>query len=242
MSSIVIVHGAGSGGWLWKSVRRLLSVHNHEVYTPTLTGVGERAHLSNPEVSLTTHIDDIANVLCYEDLHDVVLIGHSYGGMVIAGVADREPERLSKLIYVDAFVPEDGQCLLNFVPPQVRAAFEQQVQSLGTGWQVPPMPYTSLGKSGVNAMSEAEAQVLLQKRVAQPFKTYTEPVHLTSDKAASLPRSYIHCTDKPADDVFAHFADQARNDPRWRCEVLPTGHFPMLTMPHELTDLLAQLS
>jgi pimeloyl-ACP methyl ester carboxylesterase len=115
VATFVLVHGMWAGGWYWQKVRPLLRAAGHEVFSPTLTGLGERVHLARPEVDLDTHIDDVVNVMRYEDLRDVVLVGHSYAGMVIGGVADRAPERLARLVYLDAFVPEDGDCVEDFL-------------------------------------------------------------------------------------------------------------------------------
>ena len=121
MATFLIAHGAWSGGWAWKKIRRRLGARGHQVFTPTYTGLGERAHLARREFGLDTHIQDVLGVLEYEDLSDVVLLGHSYGGMVATGVADRAPQRLRRLAYLDAFAPRDGQALLDLVAPQERA-------------------------------------------------------------------------------------------------------------------------
>ena len=120
MATFVLVHPALFGGWCWKKVSPLLHARGHAVHTPTLTGLGERVHLARPEVGLDTHVDDVVNLLTYEDLHDVVLVGNSSGGVVITGVVDRVPERIGHLVYLDAFVPEDGQSMLDIIPPERR--------------------------------------------------------------------------------------------------------------------------
>ena len=140
MATFVLVHGAWHGGWCWKKVTPLLRAAGHEVYTPTLTGLGERAHLLTREVDLDTHIRDIINVLEYEELRDVILVGHSYAGMVIAGVADRVPARLAHLVYLDAFVPRDGQASLSLSPPELEAHLRAQALAEGDGWRVPAPP------------------------------------------------------------------------------------------------------
>src|SRR5207248_5461012 len=118
MTTFVLVHGAWHGGWCWRKLTPLLREKGHDVFTPTLTGLGERVHLAGPEVGLGVHVQDVASVIEYENLHDVVLVGHSYGGMVIAGVAGRLPERLAHLVYLDAYAPEDGQAMTDLVPPE----------------------------------------------------------------------------------------------------------------------------
>jgi pimeloyl-ACP methyl ester carboxylesterase len=134
----VVAHGAWSAGWAWKKMRPLLRAAGHELWTPTYTGLGERAHLANPAVDLDTHITDVIGVLEMEDLRDVVLIAHSYGGMVATGVADRARERIAQLIYLDAFVPRDGQCLFDLQPVDARARMQELARTDGDGWRLPP--------------------------------------------------------------------------------------------------------
>jgi pimeloyl-ACP methyl ester carboxylesterase len=136
MATFVIVHGAWSGGHAWRWVRPLLRSAGHEVFTPALTGLGERSHLASAQVDLETHVRDVIAVLEYEDLREVVLVGHSYGGMVISGVADRVPERLALLVYLDAEVPMDGQSELDLLPVQERAGYEEAARSKGQGWLI----------------------------------------------------------------------------------------------------------
>ena len=139
----VLVHPAWFGGWCWRKVTPLLRDRGHEVYTPTLTGLGERAHLASREISLATHIEDVVNVLQFEDLHRVILIGNSSGGMVITGVADRVPKRIAQVVYLDAFVPGDGQSLVDLLPPDRRQEMENLVKVEGQGWLLPrfaPLP------------------------------------------------------------------------------------------------------
>lgn len=133
-SVFVLVHPAWHGGWCWKKVVPLLRDGGQQVLTPTLTGLGERSHLARPEIGLEAHVDDVLNVLKYEDLRGVVLVGHSSGGMVITGVADRSPERIAHIVYLDAFVPEHGQALFDLVAPERRQAMEALVASEGEGW------------------------------------------------------------------------------------------------------------
>lgn len=137
MATIVLVHGGTSGGWAWKPIASRLRDKDHEVYTPTLTGLGERVHLLTRETGLDTQITDIVNVLVFEDLDDVILVGHSLSGMVITGVADQVPERIAKLIYLDAFLPENGESIRDLVLPAGRKILDQMVQTQGDGWLFP---------------------------------------------------------------------------------------------------------
>ena len=140
MTTFVVAHGAWSAGWAWKKMHPLLGAHGDRLVTPSYTGLGERAHLANPSTDLETHVQDVLGVLECEDLRDVVLIGHSYGGMVATGVADRARDRIRHLVYLDAFVPQDGQSLFDLLPPEPRARMREDAKALGDGWRVPPNP------------------------------------------------------------------------------------------------------
>lgn len=237
MATYVLVHGAWGGGYLWKRVAERLRAGSHDVYTPTLTGLGERAHLASPSIDLEVHIQDVLNVLLYEDLGDVILVGHSYGGIVVTGAAGRVPERLARLVYVDAFVPENGEALVDLVPPAEREGMLAAARDRGDGWRVPPHPRRASEQIGAGGASVEEQRTLLSRRLPHPLATFTQPVRLTGT-AAHVARTYVYCRAKSAPDAFAHFAERFRHDPTWRYTELPTDHFPMLTMPRELTELL----
>ena len=140
MATFLVAHGAWSAGWAWKKMRPLLRAKGHGIFTPTYTGLGERVHLASPHVDLETHIADMLSVLPFEDLREVVLIGHSYGGMVATGVADRAPERLAQLVYLDAFVPRNGQCLFDLLGAESSARMREAARTVGDGWRTPPSP------------------------------------------------------------------------------------------------------
>jgi pimeloyl-ACP methyl ester carboxylesterase len=138
MATFVVVHGAWSGAHAWRWVRPLMRAAGHEIFTPSLTGLGERSHRADPGTDLDTHIRDVVAVLHYEDLRDMVLVGHSYGGMVITGVADRMSDRLAQLVHLDADVPLNGQSESDLLPPEESAEYEEAARSRGDGWRVPP--------------------------------------------------------------------------------------------------------
>ncbi len=234
MATYVLVHGAWHGGWCWQRVTPLLRAEGHEVFTPTLTGLGERSHLANPEIDLTTHIQDVVNVLEYEDLRHVILVGHSYGGMVITGVAERTAGRLTHLVYLDAFVPLDGQSLLEFASQPLRTTIQEQAQA--TGGLVPPFPVEAYGVT-----TETDVRWVGPKLVLHPFKTFAQPVRLTHGAATKLPRTYIYCH-QPAMGPFDQFAERTKAAPGWRYRELATGHDAMVTMPRELTNLLLEIA
>jgi pimeloyl-ACP methyl ester carboxylesterase len=241
MATFVLVHGAWHGGWCWRKVTPLLRAAGHEVYTPTLTGLGERAHLGHPDVGLATHVQDVVNVLEYEDLSDVVLVGHSYGGMVITGVAHQAPGRLAHLVYFDAFVPEDGQSMLDLGPPERRETMTTRVREEGDGWRLPslqPIPWDQFVHDVYLVTDEAEVAWLTARLGPHPFKTMTDPVDARNPAAAALPRTYIRCPQYP-NPAFDRFAAQAQAPGSgWRYHALPTSHDAMVTMPRELVELL----
>jgi pimeloyl-ACP methyl ester carboxylesterase len=240
MTSFVLVHGAWHGGWCWQRVARILRTAGHDVYTPTLTGLGERAHLLGPAITLDTHIQDILGVLFYEDLHDVVLVGHSYSGMVITGVAEQAAERLGHLVYLDAFVPGDGQALSDFAPPEIITLFREGARVEGNGYGVPPLP----GTFGVT--DEADLAWVRPRLGLHPLNTKLDPVRLSNLLAQQLPRTYIYCADPAVPPgvsrPFTPFADRLRTDPDWHYTELATGHDAMITEPEHLSRLLLDLA
>jgi pimeloyl-ACP methyl ester carboxylesterase len=233
MATIVACHGAWGGGWAWRRMRAPLRAKGHELLTPTYTGLGDRFRCLSPSVGLSTHIDDVADTIFHEDLSEVVLVGHSYGGMVATGVADREPSRVDGIIYLDAFVPEDGQCALDFSPWEERQRLGKIVETHGAGWLVPPSPLAP-------DVPPETAEWLRTRRKPQPLRTFEEPIHLTG-AAGRLPRSYIYCTRKEPGDVFAPIAARLRSDPAWRYREIDWGHTPNVGAPDRLADLIDEL-
>lgn len=235
MASYVLVHGAWHGGWCWRRVAPLLRATGHDVYTPTLTGLGERAHLLTPDVGLDTHAQDVAGMLEYEDLQDVILVGHSYGGMVITAVAELAAERLAHLVYLDAFLPRDGECLFDFLPPEAREQTLARARTEGEGWYLPPQrdehPY------GIT--DPADVAWLRSKFTAQPLKPMRQPVRCASPATAAVPRTYINCT---ATRYFTRFAERARWTPGWHYRELDAVHDAMVATPQPVADLLIQIA
>jgi pimeloyl-ACP methyl ester carboxylesterase len=230
MATYVFVAGGGLGGYVWKKVATRLRARRHEVYTPTLTGLGERAHLGSPQINLETHIQDILGVIEYEDLHDVILVAHSYGGMVITGVAQRVPQRIACLVYLDALVPLDGQALLDIVSPFWRERFEELVKTQGEGWRLPSLAERSLSRG------------MQMKTSSQPFATMQQPLFLNNPAAESIPRTFIYCTQSGwSDEHIAPIAARAKAE-GWDYHELAADHMVMVTMPKELTDILFELA
>jgi pimeloyl-ACP methyl ester carboxylesterase len=222
----VIVHGAWGGGWDWKQVDSVLDGSGNKVYRPTLTGLGERVHLLTPAVDLTTHITDIVNVIRFENLRDVVLVGHSYGGMVISGVADRIPERIRRLVYVDAFVPENGESLVTAARAgPMGSRMGPMLDSAKNGAMIPFWV-----KPGADPPSD----------VPHPTKSFTEPLKLENPAARKIPGTYILTVDPgkaEANDDFAPFGQRAKSR-GWTYHVLQADHTPERSAVGELTTLL----
>src|ERR1043165_8825722 len=196
MATFVVAHGAWSAGWAWKKMRPLLRAAGHELWTPSYTGLGERAHLGHADVSLDTHIQDIVAVLEAEDLRDVYLIGHSYGGMVATGVADRAPARIKHLIYLDAFVPVNGQAVFDLVPPDVAAKMEAGALASASGYGIPSNPLPS------DPPPEDQAWPA-PRRLPQPVKAFSTKLTLSAEPSA--PRSYIYAKKAGIGDTFRQF-------------------------------------
>jgi pimeloyl-ACP methyl ester carboxylesterase len=209
-------------------MRPLMRAAGHEFWTPTCTGVGERSHLANPSVDLDTHIQDIINVLEFEDLNDVVLIGHSYGGMVATGVADRARGRLAKLVYLDAFAPEDGKCLLDYVGEHGR----KMRQAADDGWRVSPNPMPP-------DTAPSDVEWAAPRRMPQPIKTIASPVRLTGKNLP--PRTYIYCKRTPPGDPFRQFAERAKRE-GWTYYEIDASHNPHITVPEQLAALFNKIA
>jgi pimeloyl-ACP methyl ester carboxylesterase len=233
-SPIVLIHGAWLGGWVWKDVVPRLRAAGYPVFAPTLTGLGERAHLASPAVDLETHIQDIVNALFYEDLRDARLVGHSYAGMLISGVAERAPERLARLIYLDAFVPANGEAMHDLVSAEEVRRNRDLARTIGDGWRMPPLGEISTGALELDRWSNA-------RRTPQSLATYEQAITLTN-RALAIPKTYILCADKPVPDLFARYAQHAADDPAWQFRTFLGDHMAMLTAPAELVALLLEVT
>lgn len=230
MAIYVLLHAAWAGGWQWRQVATRLQQAGHEVLRPTFTGLGERAHLATAETNLQLHIQDIMGLFAYEELSDVILVGHSYAGMVITAVAERVPERIAHLVYVDAFVPQHGQSLGDIIGPELRHYFTRIAERYGDGWRVP---------------HDRPGSPPSSKRTDQPLKTMMDIVEVNNPATLRILRTYIACTQKSVDWPFTPILVQTATYVRakgWRYRELPTNHYPMETMPQELTSLLLEIS
>ena len=229
--TFLVCHGAWSAGWAWKKMHPLMQAAGHRLVTPSYTGLGERAHLANPSIDLDSHIEDVLNVIKYEDLRDIVLVGHSYGGMVATGVADSARDKVRQLIYVDAFVPGDGQSLLDL--NQVAVLRMQELAKSG-GWRVPPNPTPP-------DTSPADVEWLTARRVDMPIKCFETRLNLTGGPL-TLPRSYIYATRITPADTFGPFARMTKGDPAWSYYEIDASHSPNVTAPEALMALLQKIA
>ena len=236
MASFVLVHGAFHGGWCWRDVAARLCADGHEVFTPTLTGLGERSHLASPAVDLSTHVLDVVNLMHWEDLRDVVLVGHSYGGMVVTGVAEGAAERIGALVYLDALVPEDGQSALDLQPAERRAEILEEVAANG-GRLWPPRSAAYYGVRDPARQAWVDGHC-----TPHPFATVFERLRLSGPPAAGVARKlYILCTDPPLP-YLRRFYDLAAAREGWQTMELPTGHDAMVTEPERLSQILLEWS
>jgi pimeloyl-ACP methyl ester carboxylesterase len=248
MTTYVLVGGAWLGGWCWQRVARRLRDEGHDAYPATLTGLGERAHLASPEVDLEIHITDVVNLIEYEDLRDVVLLGHSYAGIVVTGVADRILERIGQLVYLDSGPVPDGLAFLETQPPEVRQHAEREVRTHGDGWRLPMPSWDELENvygASLEGLDEQRRALVRSRAVAQPFGTYTQPLRLANTARRVLPKLLI-TNSFPLAQVKELIASEhpwfrELADPEWRLLELPTGHWPMFSRTGDLAELLIDI-
>jgi pimeloyl-ACP methyl ester carboxylesterase len=241
-SPIVLVHGAWGGAWIWRRVIAPLRAAGREVHAATLTGCGDRAHLLHPSTDLFTHIQDVVALVEAEELDNITLVGHSYAGQVITGVADRltaqQPRRIAQLVYVDAMVPLPGEGWGSNHAPELVAKRWAAAQANGN--TLPPPNLTA--DSPDFGLSPADNAWLQRCHVPHPFGPqgpYRQALPFDAQRWAALPRSFIDCN-QPAYPTIASARERVRQQSGWRLSVLPTGHFPMLSMPGELVGLLLE--
>jgi pimeloyl-ACP methyl ester carboxylesterase len=233
MATFVLVHGAWQGGWTWSRVTPLLRAQGHGVHTPTLTGVGDRAHLNSPQIGLDTHIQDVVATIQNERLNDVILVGHSYGGQVIAGVASALSGALARLVYLDAFVPNDGESATAQQPETIAHHYKESVRERGFGWLLPTRKLEVLGVS-----DPVDVEWLSALMVPHPYKGFNDPVGVTP-QALAVPSTFIESVDWMRVFQSARDRAQARG---WPVHELQTGHQSMTTAPHDLAALLNQIA
>ncbi|MEM7221964.1 MAG: alpha/beta hydrolase [Pseudomonadota bacterium] len=231
MATFVLVHGAWQGGWCWKRVASRLRQSGHDVFTPTLTGLGERSHLLDREVDLDTHIQDVLGVIQCEELSDIVLCGHSYGGMVITGVADKVTEQIRSLLYLDALVPADGRSVLDLLPAEAASSHRENARTDGLGYRVTPAPAKVFA---VNAQDEAWVDRLC---VDHPFKTFEQPIRLDGKWKEVRRHLYVYATGW-IPGIGKPFFERAQESPEWQALSLACGHYAMIDRPEVVTQIL----
>jgi pimeloyl-ACP methyl ester carboxylesterase len=237
MTTFVLVHGAWGGAWIWRRMLGPLRTVGHEVHAVTLTGVGERAHLLQPGVALQTHVDDVLGLVDAEELRSIVLVGHSYGGMVVTGAADALLARgagwLERLVYIDAQVPLPGECWSSLHPAEVVA--QRVAAAAANGGALPPPDPAAFGLGGI------DRDWLLRRQRPQPFGTYREPLHYDAVRLAGVARTYFACTEPAFPTALVHH-QRVRSWPGWRVIDLNAGHCPMVSAPALLVQHLLALA
>jgi pimeloyl-ACP methyl ester carboxylesterase len=232
--NFVLVHGAWHGGWCWRNVAEILRPAGHRVFTPTLTGLGERAHLLDASVRLSTLIDDICAVIEFEELDDVVLVGHSFGGLVISGVADRMKQRISRLVYLDSLIVQHGQSALSVLPPEVQKERSRTIDPQGLRMAVP-----SPDKFGL--FEQTQVDWAMRRLTPHPLQTYQEPLLLRHPVGNGLPKTYIAVTEPWYPPLLA-IREWVKSHQDWDWREIAAGHDAMIIAPAELARLLMQIA
>jgi pimeloyl-ACP methyl ester carboxylesterase len=231
--TFVLVHGAWHGGWCWRRVADLLEKQGHTVFTPTLTGLGERSHLLRHGINVSTHVTDIVNVFKWEGLSDVILCGHSYGGMVVSGVAEQVAGRIASIVFLDAFVPENGDSMAALTSQAVRDGLKAATERGDIG--VPPRPAAAF------LVNEKDRAWVDSKCVPQPIGTMTEAMTLTGARERIAKKAYIRAGAYP-NPGFDKALARVKADPSWRTYDVPCGHDVMVDMPERLTEILLEVA
>jgi pimeloyl-ACP methyl ester carboxylesterase len=236
MATYLLVHGAWHGGWCWRRVADILRAKGHTVFTPTLTGLGDRAHLASPGIDLECHINDVLGVLDMEELDDVILCGHSYGGQVITPVLDRRVESFRAAIWLDAFVPQDGQSLMDAWTPERAQHMREEVARTGDGWKVLPMTPEYFG-----VMDDDDADWITRRCVPQPLKTFSQAAHLTGAWETVATKMYLLAELHPNSN-FDRFASPLSLREDWDVRTIASGHDVMIDTPTLLAEIFLELA
>jgi pimeloyl-ACP methyl ester carboxylesterase len=232
-ATYVLVHGAWHGSWCWKNVRAVLQSAGHNVFTPTLTGLGERSHLNSTAIDLSTHIADIVNLIQWEELSDVILCGHSYAGCVITAVADQIPDRIRGLVFLDAFVPENGESLMDIVPSEVRQAVREQARATRDGWKMNPIPAHLFRVRDPRNAAWVDAQC-----TPQAIATFEERIKLTGSPERIQNTAYVFPTECHPNLLISHERAKAKG---WKMRTIDdSAHELMIDHPQELAEFLLE--
>jgi pimeloyl-ACP methyl ester carboxylesterase len=235
--TFVLVHGAWHGGWCWRPVADSLRSKGHRVFTPTQTGLGERRHLLSREITLDTFVSDVVNLIEMEELQNIILVGHSFGGSVVSGVADRLPERVGHLVYLDGLLLQGGQSPFSVLPSDVVAARRKLVAEQGLGIAIPPPPVTTFG------IPEDHPQAAWVRRhlTPHPVGTYESVLKVAGPLGNNRPRTYIHCTN-PVYGPLESSRQLVRRQQGWRWLEIATAHDAMVTAPDDLSRMLLEVA
>jgi pimeloyl-ACP methyl ester carboxylesterase len=233
MTDFVLVHGAWLGGWCWQRVADRLHAQGHRTFAPSLTALGDRVHLLNDDVDMETQIADITGLVTSYDLTDIVLCGHSYGGMIITAVADQLPDRVQALVYLDALVPENGQSMFDTVPQFFADTFIEQAEASG-GHTVPPMTAEAFG------VNEQDRVWVDEKGEDHPLKCFNQPIHLTGAYQRITNRHYVLAPAFEHPSTHGHY-DQFKDDPTWQVHTLDGGHHLMVDNPDGVVKILTDI-
>ena len=234
--TFLLVHGAWHGGWCWSRVADRLRAVGHRVFTPTQTGLGERRHLLSKDITLDTFTTDIASVIEAEELNDIVLVGHSFGGNAISGVADRMPERIRHLVYLDSLVVEGGKAPFDNLAAEVVAGRRKAAEESSGGLSLPNPPPSVFG-----VLDTAGAEWVRRRLTPHPLSTYTSKLNIRGPVGNHRPRTYVHCTN-PSYAALQASRDWVKAQAGWRWAEIATGHDAMVTAPDELARLLIDIS
>lgn len=240
VATFVLVPALWCGAWSWKFVTPYLRDAGHEVYPITPTGLGDRAHLAHSEIGLETHVQDVVNVLEYEDLTDVILVGWSYGAVVVTAVSHRAPARIHRVVILDSsLIPNDGQSLYD-IDPKYQAEDEPLLRA-GNGWQLPPPPEAAFQRS---VPDTDRRQWFVSRLVSMPVRTQSQPARLGNPDADKLPRTLIRCTQSPtwSEERPSQFLERIQADPRWEMLDLDGTHVAPVAQPRETADVLLRIA
>jgi len=231
VADFVLVHGAWHGAWCWKRILPGLWAAGHRAFAVTLTGTGERAHQLSSNVTLRTHADDVAAVVEAEELRDAIVVGHSYAGMVITALADRMPERIARLVYLDAVVPLPGECWSSTHAAQTQAQRRGAIAATGS---IPPPDPALFGLSG------EDAEWVARRQTPQPGGVYDDPLHFDAVRVCALARTFIDCH-APALGTIAVMRERVRRQAGWQVAEIATGHDAMISAPEDVLRLLLSM-
>lgn len=229
--NVMFVHGSCHGGWCWKKLVQYLNPNEFNIFLPTLTGLGERSHLANEKTDLYTHIEDILQVFKYEDLSNVILIGHSYAGMVISGVAEVIPDKIKLLIYLDAYIPQDGKTAFDLVPGLMDLYKGRTMHDQNKPWLV-----KSYTPHEFDISDTKDVQWVEPKLVPMPWHTHTQPLKIKNKESMKIPKAFV-TSGAFGEGMFQRQTEEEKN--KWDYYELKRGHDVMITAPEELARILS---